>query len=149
MIVWIGAYLAVGVILAAVMGVLLIDSDRYCLSEIITICVGIVLLWYIVFPVQLYGYCYYRPKHKQLNCCMLRRLRRKARRQIKDVKKAHSLGLMYKPYDGKLYVVGSRVYLSLRDLSQTIEAFRRQWILQEIKNMRKRRHIGAHIGPME
>jgi len=134
------------VVLMTVIGILLNKGGRHCKSEVITICVGTLLLWYIVFPVQMYGYVYYKPKHLHLDVRLLRRLRRKARRQIKDLKKTGTLHLMYRTYDGKLHVVGSRS--CEMDFSKNVESFRREWILQEVKNIRKKIHIGAHIGPM-
>ncbi len=144
---WILAYFSIGVVLTIVLAVLLGRSEDYILSEVIVICMGTLLVWPVFFPIHFDEYLIFtRPKPKHLDCRMLRRLRRMARSQIKDVKKTGSLHLMYKTYDGKLHVVGSRSCTI--DFSKTVEAFRRQWILLQIEDIRKRRHIGAHIGPM-
>lgn len=143
------SYFVMGVLLTIVLAALTCEPNGYYLSEIIIRCVGTLFLWPVLFPLFVNDWMKlsshkYHPKHDHLDCRMLRRLRRKARRQIKDVKKTCSLQLMYKTYDGKLHVVGSRSCTI--DFSKTVEVFRRQWILQEIENIRKRRLIGAHIG---
>ena len=145
---WIITYFSIGVVLTIVIAVLLGRSDDYILSEVIIICVGTLLTWPVFFPIHLNEYLIFRPTSvpNHLDCRMLRRLRRKARRQIKDLKKTGTLHLMYRTYDGKLHVVGSRS--CEMDFSKNVESFRREWILQEVKNIRKKIHIGAHIGPM-
>jgi len=144
---WIITYFSLGIVLTIVLAVLLGGSDDYILSEVIFICVGTLLTWPVFFPIHFNEYLLFnRPAPKHLDCRLLRRLRRKARRQIKDLKKTGTLHLMYRTYDGKLHVVGSRS--CEMDFTKTVESFRREWILQEVKNIRKKIHIGAHIGPM-
>lgn len=65
----------------------------------------------------------------------LKRLRRKARRAIKDQHPTGTLHLMYKTYDGKLHVVGpSKASI---DVSKSVEHFRRLWILREVKKLKE------------
>ena len=145
---WIITYFSIGVVLTIVLAVLLLGrSVDYILSEVIFICVGTLLTWPVFFPIHFNEYLlYYCPAPKHLDCRLLRRLRRKARRHLKNKKVICTLQPIYREYDGKLRIMATRCVEM--DFTKDIEAGRRQWILQEVEKIKRDRRFWAHVGPM-
>ena len=83
-----------------------------------------------------------------MNVKVLKRLRRKARRNVKWVDLySMRVNLRFnRTYLGRLYVIGK--IRTFQSFDEALAFFRRRYILAELKLCRLRRKVGAHIGPM-